>query len=83
VHRASRLFGDRYEHVEVGVGLERLVGRPRCRAAIADEVGSKHAPVGLQRFYQRQPFLVRRARAMTDDDRRSLTLIEISDLDAA
>jgi hypothetical protein len=39
--------------------------------------------MGLQRFYQRQPFLVRGARAMADDDRRSLALIEISDLDAA
>jgi hypothetical protein len=30
-----------------------------------------------------QPFLVGSTRAMTDDDRRSFALIEISDLDAA
>src|SRR3990172_6725674 len=81
--RPFRLFGEGEEDIHIGIDEKRLLGGPRFRLSIADEIGGKHAPIGFERLDQRQPFLVRCARAMTDDDDSTFALVEIGDFDAS
>src|SRR3989337_948789 len=78
-----RLLGEGEEDVHIGIDGKRLLCGPRFRLSIADEIGGEHAPIGFEGLDQRQPFLVRSARALADDDDRTFALVEIGDFDAS
>jgi hypothetical protein len=82
VHVLLRLLGELKQHGKIGLAGEDLALRPGVGLPIADEVWGEHAPVGLERLDQRQPFLVRGRAAMGDDDERAFAPVEIGDLNA-
>ena len=76
------LVGELEQHGEIGLTGEHLALRPSARLPIADKIGGEHAPIGLKRLDQRQPFSVRGRAAMGNDDGGPVAPVEIGDLDA-
>jgi len=58
VHGRLRLLGKLAQHRKVCLAGEDLVLGPGVGLAIADEVGSEHAPLGAELLDQRQPLFV-------------------------